>query len=177
MENDGYLITEPDGTVLKNITQMAARLAELKQKMLDAEAAFNDAEREYDYYAGTLLPMSMLNAGVSELTLADGKKLTVNRKFVCAPNKNAEDRKIQAEWLAAHGGEHLLKDYAVVDGRFIDKLGDVPFEEKHDINTQSLKAFLKDMVGAGGGGAARINAEDIPACFHFNEIVKADVEL
>ena len=177
-ENFDYLATDTDKNVLKNLSQMGDHLKDLKLKMIKAEAEFTQAKKEYDYYASSVLPMEMFNAGVSEVKLMSGGIMTYERKFYCQPNKNANDKNIMAEWLRSNGGGHLIKETGSVDGAQLDKLREVgiPFTEIDDINTNSLKAFLKDKIGA-GGGTVQLAIQDIPECMHFQEVGLVNIEV
>ncbi len=169
-QGDDYLIAPTDKNVLQNLSKMGSHLKALKVKMVEAEAVYEAAKKEYDYYANSVLPMEMYNAGVSTLELMDGGILRYERKFYCTPNKNEADKKKIADWLRANGGEFLIKERAAVDAAQIPLLVNarVPFTEICDFNTNSLKAFLKDKLGA-GGGLAQITPEQIPAEIHFQE--------
>jgi hypothetical protein len=173
-----YLIQKSDEGVLKNLSQMGEHLKGLKVKMMAAEAEFVSAKKEFDYYSSSVLPMAMFNAGVSEIRLLDGAVMTYERKFYCQPNKNAADKEKMAEWLRNHGGAHLVKEKASVDGAQIDKLREagIPYTELDDINTNSLKAFIKDKLGA-AGGQAQITITDIPECIHFQEVGIVNIDL
>ncbi len=173
-----YLTSETDKNVLKNLASMGEHLKKLKTKMLEAEAAYQQAKKEYEYYSSSVLPMEMFNAGVSSIALMSGGMMQYQRKFFCQPNKNAEDVKKMVEWLNAHGGGHLIEKMATVDGAAIDKLreADVPYIENCAINTNKLKAFLKDKIGA-NGGKAQIQIQDIPACMHFQEFGSVDIDV
>ena len=172
-----YLVQGQDANVLQNLSKMGERLHTLKQAMDDAEQAFKDAKKEYDYYSSSILPMEMFNAGVSELKLMSGGTMKFERKFYCQPNKNDADRATIAKWLREHDGEHLIKESAKVDGAQIEALRGtgIPFAEIQDINTNSLKAFLKDKIGA-SGGQQQIQIQDIPACIHFTEVGVVEIE-
>jgi hypothetical protein len=177
-EDDDYLFASTDKVVLKNLAQMGTHLKELKLKMLMAETEFNVAKKEYEYYANSVMPMEMYNAGVSTLELIDGGILKYERKYYCSPNKNEADKARVAEWLRQQGGASLIKERAVVDGSKVDALKEakIPFAEICDFNTNSLKAFLKDKIGA-TGGTAQITMEDIPDCIHFQEIGTVEIEV
>lgn len=177
-DNYDYLVNDEDRGVLQNLTKMGEHLKALKLKMIEAEATAKEAKKEYEYYASSVLPMEMYNAGVSELTLVSGGKMTYERKFYCQPNKNDADRQIMADWLREHGGDHIIKESAKVDGTQFDKLkaANIPFAEISDINTNSLKAFLKDKLGV-SGGTQQIQLQDIPDCMHFQEVGFVDIEV
>lgn len=104
-----YLMTQADTSVLKNISDMGQHLEKLKETMLQKEAEAKQAKQEYEHYASNILPSLMFSAGIDSLKLTDGHMLSVKRAYYCSPNKNAEDKKIMADWLIANGGEHLIK--------------------------------------------------------------------
>ena len=83
-----------------------------------------------------------------------------------------------SDWLRENQGEHLIKSVANVDAADVDKLKDngIPFTEKNDINTNSLKAFLMDGLGL-KGGVQKFTVEDIPACIHFQEVSYAELTM
>ncbi len=178
MDNGEYLIAETDKNVLKNLSKMGTHLRELKIKMVEAETVYNEAKREYEYYSSSVLPMEMANAGVSALELADGGMLKYERKYYCTPNKNEADKKRIADWLREHGGDFLVKERAAVDAAQLPLLREsgIPYVEICDFNTNSLKAFLKDKLGA-GGGMAQITADDIPPEIHFSEQGSVSIEV
>jgi hypothetical protein len=123
--------------------------------------------------------MAMFNAGVEELKLMSGGVLTYNRKFHCTPNKNEEDKRFLADWLRAHNApDKLIKQRAAVDASQIQKLKDdgIPYTEICDFNTNSLKAFLMDLIGA-KGGTPQVQATEIPDVAHFSEegVVSIDI--
>lgn len=169
-EDGEYLVQETDKTVLKNLSQMGSHLKELKIKMLQTELQYEEAKKAYEYYANTVMPQEMYNAGVTRIELLDGGMLTYERKYYCTPNKNEGDKQIMADWLRTQGGDFLIKERAAVDASKIEDLkkAGIPFTEICDFNTQSLKAFLRDKIGA-AGGTAQLTIDQIPACMHFQE--------
>ena len=176
--SNGTTITEEDTKVLSNLKDMAGHLKDLALKVNEAEAAFKEAQKEYDAYRYNVLPAAMLSAGVQELVLSDGSIIAVKNKFYCNPNKNDADRQKIGAWLKDHGAEHLIKRSAVVDGEQLDKLksADVPYVEKWDMNTNSLKAWIKSQLGL-EGGTAQFSIGDIPECVHFSQIDEAEIRI
>jgi hypothetical protein len=166
-----YLILEDDKQVLGNLKVMADHLKELANRVMEAEAVYKQAQEEYDNYRYKVLPTAMLSAGVQSLQTSDGHCMEIKNKFYCNPNKNDADRIKIGQWLVKHGAGHLIKKQAVVDGTQLDVLREagVPYVEKWDMNTNSLKAFLKSGLGI-GGGVAQFSLGDIPDCIHFTQI-------
>lgn len=181
-ENDlSYLdtgISQEDKGVLKNLSAMGEKLKELQLKMLETQAAAEQAKKEFEHYANVIIPQEMFSAGVDSIGLASGGSLKVKRNFYCQPNKNVEDRKTIVEWLRANGGGHLVKHDATVSPEDMDKLqaNGIPFIENTSVNTTSLKAFLKDKIGA-TTGVQQITVDQIPTCIHFQEVTTVELEI
>ena len=181
-ENDfDYLdagIQQQDGAVLKNRAQMGEKLKELKIAMDAALATAEQAKKAYEHFANVVIPQQMFSAGIDSISLSSGGSLKVKRNFFCQPNKNAEDKAIIAKWLCENGGEHLIKHDATVSAVDFDKLQEsgVPYVENTSVNSQSLKAFLKDKIGA-TTGVQQITINQIPACIHFQEVTTVELEV
>jgi hypothetical protein len=178
-EDFDYMVQSSDENVLKNLSEMGEHLKELRLRLLRAEAEYEDAKKEYNYYASSVLPMTMFNAGVSELKLMSGGKMTYERKFHCTPNKNEADKQRLALWLKEHGApDKLIQHRAAVDASQIDHLQEsgIPFTEISDFNTLSLKSFLMDLIGA-KGGTPQVQIVDIPDCAHFSEEGVVSIEI
>jgi hypothetical protein len=83
-----------------------------------------------------------------------------------------------AEWLRNNGGQHLVKASGRVSEAQLEKLiaAEIPFTEVDDINTNSLKAFLKAGIGA-GSGLVQFQIQDIPSCMHFQEVGVVSIDV
>jgi len=180
-EDFSYLdsgISEQDKGVLKNLSQMGEKLKELQLKMLETQQIADQAKKEFEHFANVIIPQEMFSAGVDSIGLASGGMLKVKHNFYCQPNKNAEDRKKIVDWLRANGGGHLVKHDASVSAEDMDKLekNGIPFIENTNVNTTSLKAFLKDKIGA-TTGIQQITVDEIPECIHFQEVTTVELEV
>lgn len=171
-------IQNNDKQVLKNLSQMGETLKELKTRMLAAQAAADQAKKEFEHYANVIIPQEMFSAGVDSIGLSSGGSLKVKHSFYCQPNKGEADRKKIVEWLRANGGDHLVKHDATVSAEDMARLekDGIPYIENTNVNTTSLKAFLKDKIGA-TTGVQQIAIEDIPACIHFQEVTTVELEV
>jgi len=156
------------GSLVADLKQKIAHMRQLELKAVELEAAFKEAQRAYEEYKAKVVVAAMVNAGVSKLQDEQGNSITLKSNYYLNPNKNDQDRAIIAAWIKKYQGDHLLKHHAEVDGALIDKLKEtgVPFADKTDVNTNSLKSFLIDLLGY-KGGLARIQLTDIPDCMHF----------
>lgn len=171
-------ISEQDKGVLKNLSSMGEKLKELQVKMLETQALADAAKKEFEHYANVIIPQEMFSAGVDSIGLSSGGSLKVKRNFYCQPNKNAADRAKIVEWLRKNGGDHLVKHDATVSPEDMDKLtaNGIPFIENTQVNTTSLKAFIKDKLGV-TTGVQQIDVKDIPECIHFQEVTTVELEV
>lgn len=162
-----YLVTEADTSVLKNLAEMGEHLQELQLKMLKCEAAYEQAKGEFLHYQNSVLPLALYNANVTSVGLANGNSIKAVTKYHCSIAKNADKKKL-ADWLIEHGGDYLINKQAVVSGEVIKELKakQIPYIEQDDMNTNSIKKFLKELLGE-GTGEAKIDITDIPKDFHF----------
>lgn len=176
--NYDYLaIKSEDKQVLKNLSDLGKHLQELLLTMQTKEAEYSAAKKAYEHFANVVLPTEMFSVGVNSITLDDGSTISIKRNFYCQPNKNANDRLKIVEWLRANGGEHLIESDAKVSSADINALksNNIPFIEETAVNTNKLKSFLKDKIGA-TTGVQQITLEEIPDCIHFQEVTSVAIE-
>lgn len=179
MSDFDYLnVDMADKQVLKHLAEMGEQLKKLKEKQLELEEKALAAKKEYEHYAEVVIPSEMHSCGIDSISLASGGKLSLKHNFYCQPNKNAADKKVIVDWLRANNGEHLIEHDATVsaeDMALLDKNG-IAYIENTVVNTQRLKSFLKDGIGA-TTGIQQFTIEDIPACVHFQEVTTVDIDL
>ena len=178
-DNYDYLSVENnDKQVLKHLSEMGEQLKKLKEKQLAAEAAAEQAKKEFEHYANVVIPSEMHSCGVNSISLSSGGSLSLKHNFYCQPNKNPEDRKKIVEWLREHNGGYIVEHDATVsaeDMELLDKNG-IPFIENTVVNTQKLKSFLKDGIGA-TTGVQQFAIDEIPACIHFQEVTTVEIDM
>lgn len=171
------IFSSEDKEFMRSLSSMGEKLRQLKEKVDEAEEELSRAKKEYEHWANVVLPQEMYSMGVESITLASGDSIRLKRNFYCQPNKNAEDRQVMLDWLREHGGGHLIVDEAQVDCENVQLLKDagIPFVETSTVNTQKLKAWLKDGIGV-SSGQQRFTIDDIPRCMHFQEVTVADID-
>ena len=172
------IFTKDDKEFMKSLSSMGEHLRQLKEAVIEAEEALARAKKEYEHWANVILPQEMYSMGVESITLSTGGSIRLKRNFYCQPNKNAEDRKVMLDWLRAHGGSHLIVEEAQVDTDNVPllKQAGIPYVETSTVNTQRLKAWLKDGIGV-STGQQRFAIEDVPRCVHFQEVTVADIDV
>ena len=164
--------------VLKDVADKARRLLELKWEMEEKEEAFNEAKKQYDEYRCVTLPTFMEMSGLTSIETVGGARVEVESKYYCKPNKNQADLDTIEVFLKEHKGDHLVKKGATVETAFLDRLKEaqVPFTEIREFDTNSLKAWLKDLIGA-NGGQAQFEMKDIPICMHFIRMKECNIKV
>ena len=172
------IFSESDREFMGNLSKMGERLKALKAAVESAEEELARAKKEYEHWANQVLPQEMYAMGVESLTLSSGGSIFLKRNFYCQPNKNAEDRKVMLDWLREHGGAHLIVEEAQVDTENVQKLKDagIPYVETSTVNTNKLKAWLKDGIGV-SSGQQRFTIDEVPRCMHFQEVTVADIDV
>lgn len=162
--------------VLSAVSAKAKRLLELKWDMEEKEEAYLESKKQYDEFRCVTLPTFMKMSGLDVIATVGGARVEVKSKYYCKPNKNEADMDIMEEFLQEHKMAALVKKQAVVETNNIPLLEQVgvPFTATREINTNSLKAWLKDQVG-GNGGREQIKMEDIPKCMHFVRMEECEI--
>jgi len=162
--------------VIQDIQAKIRKMRELEIDMLEKQELFKAAEKEFEEYKASVVLASMTSAGLNSIEDENGNFVKLETKWYCNPNKNDADRKIIEAWLMKQGGDFLIKRKGEVEAEQLDMMrsAGIPFAEKIDMNTNSLKAFLKDALGYTKGSVAKISLEEIPDCIHFviaNEVI------
>jgi len=169
----------PDLSFLQGVSAASDVIAEVKAKvkhmrelevdMLNKQLIAQQASKDYEDYKATVVLTSMTSAGLNSIEDDEGNFVKLETKFYCNPNKNDLDRAKIVAWLNSMGGDFLVKKQGIVAAEQLDMMRNagIPFDEKSDMNTNSLKAFLKDLLGYNKGGVAKIQIEDIPDQIHF----------
>jgi len=154
--------------VMKELRAMAEQMTKLEFEYVTLQEKAEQAKKIYDEFRCVTLPNAFRLAGVTGLETTSGARVSIERKYYCSPNKNEEDQNTMCEWLEQVGGDDLIKRQAIVDQAKIPDLiaAGIPHTQKRDVNTNSLKAWLKRAVGE-GGNVATVKLEDVPPCMHF----------
>ena len=150
-----------DESRLPSITADANRAVALTREIERLKQDLEAAEREYNELTLQRLPEKMKEAGLQQLTLADGWQVEVKRKVHGALPKGVRDvaRRLEAlEALRRRGGAELIKNTLTV---IIDRGKDnVAHEVEHllrdefnldpqlneDVHAQTLQAWAREQL-------------------------------
>lgn len=167
---------ETTTNLMAQIQKHVKELRALQWKMIEAEEAFKQAEKEYLDYSRNVMPDVFKLNGLDALRLDDGSMVRVVTKTQCSINKNDRDRASVAEWLREHGAEQLVKSECIVPPSQIEKLkaASITYEEETTMNTNSVKAFVLDQLGQ-KGSPATITRDDLPKGLNFFQFDEMEI--
>lgn len=167
---------EQTSNLMAQIQEHVAKLRALQWKMIEAEEAFNKAEKEYNDYSRTVMPDLFKMNGLDALRLDDGSLVRVVTKTQCSINKGDVDRSNVANWLREHNGAGLVKSECIVPSsqkQAMQQAG-IIFQEETTMNTNAVKAFLLDQLGQ-KGAPATITKEDLPKGLNFFQFDEMEI--
>lgn len=150
----------------QKLEQEVEKLRQLKFEMDSAESVFNAARHAYADYVQHFTSSLTAN-GLSSLTTSDGSIIEVVDKVRCSVKK--EKMRELCEWLRGRGMGNMVSSHLEVPASFstiLDEKG-VPFDEKVDVNTNSVKAYVK-------GELERGELEEVPdmlSWYAYSEVV------
>ena len=135
-----------------SMTQKERRVEELEEELRTAKQELRDIQEEQ-------IPDVMMELGVSEVTLTDGRKLTIKEDLHA---KIADKNRQEAHaWMVEHGYGDIIKNQVVVNvetgnqeslNSLLGILNSNAYEDyslKNNIHFQTLKKFVKENIEAG----------------------------
>lgn len=170
--------------LLQEMKRMADEMAAAKKAYDDAQAIANGLKKQYEVLSQITIPQYFKTNGISSLETSEGNIVRIQEKYTCSPNKNDDDRKIIYSWLREQGGEDLIKANIVIPvvkeqaqmiREVLDSKG-IQYDDKEEVNTNSLKSWLLDQLGK-KQSIARIEVDDIPKQVHFWQYNEAEIIL
>ena len=145
----------PEGDSLKRLSAMGARLQELILERVEAEARLKGVDKRIRDLREFAIPELMAEIGISEITLADGSKLTVGTDVRASiPKAQAE---AAYEWLDANGYGDMVKNHVVVDAgkgdaseliEAIEASGHMARNDR-SVHPMTLKKLIRDALAEG----------------------------
>lgn len=143
---------------LSKVANLVRQQLSLEQMVVELEENLKRAKRNLEEVSGQLLPAALEEYGLSELTMADGSKISV--QTVVSASISKERQPDAHDWLRDHGHGDLIKNtVSVTFGRGqdedakelvrrLDASGFDP-EQKEAVHPSTLKAFVKEQVEKG----------------------------
>jgi hypothetical protein len=164
---------EISGTSLKTLTSLCDKMELLEHDIEMRKQALAKVEEAYNKIRLGLIPEMFAQLGITNITLENGKKVTVDTKIsVSLPKKDPMRRRQALEWLTNNGGESIIKENVTVDEKgYVEaakKLFDsqqVPYTSDKDVHPQTLKAFFNEALGNKKNSMQTILPSEVPEVF------------
>jgi hypothetical protein len=169
----------PTDAAITRISELAVLQLQLETELADAEEKFNAAAERLRQVQERELPDALIAAGVEELKLANGAKLTVNEDLKISVGQERMPR--VCAWLKRNNHDDIIKRECTIslpkgtDPKLIARIEkglkvlQVEYSIKENVHSQTLKALLKEQV-ADPKKAKNINLSDFGA-FPFKKAV------
>lgn len=143
---------------LSKVASLVRQQLQLELAVLEIEEILKRTKRNLEEISGQLLPAALGEYGLSELTMADGSKLSV--QTVVSASISKERQPDAHEWLRDHGHGDLIKNtVSVTFGRGQDETAKdivrvlqsngLDPEQKEAVHPSTLKAFVKEQIEKG----------------------------
>jgi|19_taG_2_1085344.scaffolds.fasta_scaffold05962_3 hypothetical protein len=139
-------------TLSNSMTEKERKVEELEEELRRAKQDLRDVQEEQ-------IPDIMMELGVTDVTLSDGRKLTIKEDLHCKiADKN---RKEAHDWMIENGFGDIIKNQVVVNvetgnqealNSLLGVLSSNQYEDyslKNNIHFQTLKKFVKENIEAG----------------------------
>jgi hypothetical protein len=143
---------------LSKVASLVRQQLQLELAVLEIEEILKRTKRNLEEISGQLLPAALGEYGLSELTMADGSKLSV--QTVVSASISKERQPDAHDWLRDHGHGDLIKNtVSVTFGRGQDdaakdvvrvlQSNGLDPEQKEAVHPSTLKAFVKEQIEKG----------------------------
>ena len=167
----------PPQTVFTEVSRYAQSLDALDVEIEKKEQELSDLKKQRETLASVTLPTLMQANRIDGITLDNGRKLAMDTKVSIRVPKNEEGKNRVLQFLYDHGAGDLIKDSLTVEDapeslkmQLVEN--DIAFESKRDVNTNSLVAWTKGVLGLKKGSMQTIRKDDFPKeanLFIYNE--------
>ena len=169
LEEPGTLDSKALGQLqikLNALTSKRFAIAELEEQLKGLKNDERKMSRED-------IPSYLIQFGINKLSLADGSSVEIKEDLsLSLPKTNPVKRSEAIQFLIQQGGGSLIKDNLVLEDPSIlimdqlDKEG-TAYKRTQDVNTASLKAFFRGMLGLKKNTIAEITIEDVPKALNL----------
>ena len=147
-----------DQEAIATVAAMARAIRQKEELLSSLEQQVKDEKKALLKMTDEELPAIMIENGIKDLTLDDGSYLSIKQTY--GATITVDNRPKAYKWLRDNGHEDIIKnqvsctsgrgedDQASAFHAFAAKAG-YSAEQKTEIHSQTLRAFIKDRVEAG----------------------------
>ena len=149
-----------DNVEITTIAQECVKLKAKEDEIAALEEQLKSKKAEADDISSRVIPELLAEQGLSEIKLADGSKVTVNKEFRATLPKDDIRREAAYQWLRDQGLGDIIKNNVFVTfgkgednkaQQLLDLAADNGFEpqQKSDVAWNTLTALYQERIQAG----------------------------
>jgi len=143
---------------LSLVSTLANKQLQLAQELSELEEAVKAKKEEFRLTSEQELPEAMQTAGLTEIVLSTGEKISVTEFYNAHISK--ANQELAYQWLVENGHEGLIKNevslkFGREEGQVVDetvmalKSRGLSPEVKQSVHPSTLKAFVKEQLTSG----------------------------
>ncbi len=162
-----------DSKALATLQQKLANLKEKRFAIDEVEERLKAMKNEERKISREEIPAYLLQFGINKLSLADGTSVEIKEDLTLSlPKTDPLKRKEAIAFIIAQGGGGLLKDNLTIEDPSLAVMSQLDaegmaYKRTQDINTASLKAFFRGLLGLKKNTIAEITKEDTPKALNL----------
>lgn len=157
----------PPKTVFSEISSYAQQLEALDVAIDEKEHELSELKEKRTQLESVTIPTVMMQNRIDSIGLDNGRQLTMKPVVSVRVPKNEEGRKKVLQFLYDHGAGHLIKDSLTVEDapeslrqKLVEE--NIAFDTDISVNTNSLVAWAKGVLGMTKGSVQTIAKDDFP---------------
>ena len=152
---------------LDDVMQYVVALDQAQAKVDRLSTELEEAEKVVENLAKKVIPEMLMQHGLEELKLSNGRQVTIKEDVFVAIPKDPFKKRAIFKWLADQGAGDLIRSELKVDDpteSLMDELSakGVAYSKEENVNTNSFKAFIREGLGMKKGSLATFSKEDVP---------------
>jgi len=178
--------TKDEGSILEaELGRYVAELLDAQRLVAEAEQLLKEREKVLRKLDEEVLPDIMARAGVDLIGTPYGN-LVLKEDLKARIPADAFARERALEWLREHNAAALIKSEVIIseteDQKISEELIDslrrmgLSFSKSEAVNTNSLAAFFRELLGIKKGSIATMQSDDIPPEFSLYRYRKVSLK-
>jgi hypothetical protein len=147
-------------TLAKDYQDLEKEYKDLEEQAKEAKKAFNKVSQEY-------IPNAMMEVGLSEIKLSDGKKVSFKEDVSCS----IKDYNLLDDFLTARGEEGMMKmtlEIGKVPNNILQMIlqdltskYDITAIPKHYVHPQTMASYVRSLCGINGQTEAQMSIAEL----------------
>lgn len=139
--------------IIEQIKEKSVKLVELEKRYEEKEQELKELEKDIAELSEKELPMLFDKIGMVEFTLSDGTRVEMKQEvFARLAVQDEKARKDALVWLREQNAGDIIQHKIVINSPTDNVrnnliIHSIPFKEEENVNTNTLKAFLKSFLG------------------------------